>query len=378
MFDLSSKNRRLTIIFILICTKRLERNHFGRMCNAIEEFIAELKIYADCKRIDIHVDTLIGADNVEWKDTSPVPINQYEWKEPIYGDNSQYQPSEIFTTLANRIECYEHDKYVPILYLFGRKLKINSANERLNLATSEAWETLQNNQIWRCAVKNSVPLIEVTDFYEKFASSKEHIITNLSPESLKNGIILIPKQIDLISSQYINLFNKHKSIKSINNKLQVDNQRLQSEFQAIKGNYDNIKKELQEANKQVNEWQSASSKWKSSYDIIDKDLSDSKIIADALKEELNSCHERRDELNRKIQSLNKKLQSTLKSNEKLKESLDTSTQTALLVQSELSDLKERNKALSEENERLRGLVAIKNSELAKKEHVIRNFKHQNI
>ena len=432
MFDLSANNR-LTIIFIVICTKRLEKDLFGRMCNAIEEFIPELKCYAHGKRIDIHIDILISADNVEWQDASAVPINQYEWKEPVYGDNSQYQPLEIFTALANRIECYEHDKYVPILYLFGRKLRIKSANENSNIATDKAWEALQNNQIWRCAVKNSVPLIEVTDFYEVFASSREHIITDLSPESLRKGIILIPRQIDLISSQYIKLFNKHQSLGIDNNKLQADNQRLQSELKTIKDNYESIEKDFQEANRQATEWQLTSSKqidtisskyinlfneyqslvnknnklqadnkrlqsmlqiikdnyesikkefqeankhaskWKSSYEIIDalfqsvksdnvklkNNLSDSKTQADAIKEELNSCKESCDKLNRKIQSLNKKLQSTLKSNKELKENLDTSNQTAF-------DLKEKNKALSEENERLRGLVAMKNTELAKK------------
>ncbi|MBQ4360641.1 MAG: hypothetical protein II767_10315 [Proteobacteria bacterium] len=73
----------------------------------------------------------------------------------------------------------------PILYLFGGKPDLNH---------NQAWDALQDNPVWKKAIRNAVPMIDKTNddisFLKTFASSANQVFTDTSPESLKQGLII--------------------------------------------------------------------------------------------------------------------------------------------------------------------------------------------
>ncbi|MBR4985237.1 MAG: hypothetical protein IKY83_05820, partial [Proteobacteria bacterium] len=188
----SACNRRLTIIFIIVCSSNLGDANVGRMYNAIEEFIEEIRRFSKKKELCISIDTLFNTETVYWQSDCAIRLDQYECFSPEPG--GEFKPSEVFTALIQRLSAYETDAYAPIFYLIGGNLHPKITNAK--------YRELQNQALFQNAIRNSVPLKdEVSDFYQSFASAPEHILTELTPECLKKGIVTKPQQIQAESTQ---------------------------------------------------------------------------------------------------------------------------------------------------------------------------------
>ena len=172
--------RHLTIVFILICTSTLGDAYAGQMFTAVEEFIEEIRRFAKKQKLNISIDTLINADRVYWQTDKAIPLDEYEWSNP--GVGGKFKSSKVFSALSSRLDNYARDEYLPILYLFGGILEpnLNSAN----------YNALKSQNIYQLAIRNAVILKGITAFLEAFATSPEHVFSEVTPECLKKGLIL--------------------------------------------------------------------------------------------------------------------------------------------------------------------------------------------
>ncbi|MBQ9242265.1 MAG: hypothetical protein IJ165_03430 [Proteobacteria bacterium] len=185
-------NRQLTIVFILICTAALGDACVGQMFQAVEEFIEEIRRFAKKQKLNISIDTLINAERVYWQTDKAVPLEEYEWSNP--GVGGKFKSSKVFSALSSRLDNYARDEYLPILYLFGGILEpnLNSAN----------YNALKSQNIYQLAIRNAVILKGITAFLEAFATSPEHVFSEVTPECLKKGLILkLMKELVLQSDQ---------------------------------------------------------------------------------------------------------------------------------------------------------------------------------
>ena len=185
-------NRQLTIVFILICTAALGDACVGQMFQAVEEFIEEIRRFAKKQKLNILIDTLINAERVYWQTDKAVPLEEYEWSNP--GVGGKFKSSKVFSALSSRLDNYARDEYLPILYLFGGILEpnLNSAN----------YNALKSQNIYQLAIRNAVILKGITAFLEAFATSPEHVFSEVTPECLKKGLILkLMKELVLQSDQ---------------------------------------------------------------------------------------------------------------------------------------------------------------------------------
>ena len=343
----SACNRRLTIIFIIVCSSKLGNANVGRMYNAIEEFIEEIKRFAKRKELLISIDALFNTEMVYWQSDSATPLDQYDFFSPEPG--GEFKPSEVYTAIIQRLSTYETDAYAPVFYLFGGNLHPKITNAK--------YRELKKQTLFQSAIRNSVPLEDkVSDFYQSFASAPEHILTELTPECLKKGIVIKPQKIQAEStqkqtptveiandavqknkkfealyedskSQYLELYNKYQSVTN--------------ELKATKDNYENIKTELQDANKQIDRWQSASLKLKLAYDKL-LQVSTSEIVK--LKNNLNDSNTQIDALRDDNRSLQSDLKVAKDNYEKLQDAL--------------SDSDTQIDALRDDNQRLRLIIKV--------------------
>ena len=175
------QNKKLTIVFIVICTEHQSGETAGRIFTAIDEFISTIKRFQNKNDLSIYIDELICAHDAQWSNDTSIPLDQYEWKPPQTGGKAKM--SNIVEMLKSRFSTFQNDYYAPIFYLFSGNTK----------APSEKWDDLNSSEIFRDAIRIAVPIGDITNnsFFQKFAADRpERILPDTRPETLKKGLIL--------------------------------------------------------------------------------------------------------------------------------------------------------------------------------------------
>ncbi len=174
-------NKKLTIVFIVICTERQSGETAGIIFNAIDEFISTIKRFQKKHALSIYIDELICAQDAQWRNDTSIPLDQYEWKDPQYGGKTNMD--NIVEKLKSRFSTLQNDYYAPIFYLFSGDTQ----------ASPEKWDELKpSEEIFRKATRNAVPIGIINDesFFQHFADRPEHILPGTTPDILKKGLIL--------------------------------------------------------------------------------------------------------------------------------------------------------------------------------------------
>lgn len=171
---------RLTIMFIICPQTPLQ---MGLISISMEEFLDEIKIFARKHAYDVYIDELICTNEIAWRTPMPYPLNSYQWETPDCC--GEFDTSKMIQAIDERLQIMKDKLNPPILYLFGGKPDLNH---------NQAWNALQDNPVWKKAIRNAVSMIDKTNddisFLKTFASSANQVFTDTSPESLKQGLII--------------------------------------------------------------------------------------------------------------------------------------------------------------------------------------------
>lgn len=329
-------NRQLTVVLIVICTSTLENIYAGQLFNAIEEFIGELRCFAKKNKINVLIDTLINEGAVYWRTNPAVPLDNYEWGYPNHG--GKFSSSKVFDALKRRLKNYGNDEYAPILYFFGGKIEAN--------VNSSKYQSLQDHAIFQRAVRNSVPINPdcITEFYNAFATSPNHVLTELTPECLKKGLVLKPMKEQSLQcdepSALKALTEAEQKIKNIETLFEDSKkqysilyqkyQAISTDLQLVQNKYNQTLADYNSANNKNSEYQ--------------KKIKTIKSENKKLKDDIKQAQEANIILENAYNSIFERLQSSLKNNLSWQEAYN-------ILQSENSTLQSENKSLEMEKYR---------------------------
>lgn len=175
----SPSPNRLTIMFITCLQKP---SHIGTISVSIEEFLDEIKRFAQKHAYDVYIDELICTDEIAWRTQMPYPLASYQWELP--NSCGEFDSSMIIQAIDERLQIMKDELNPPILYFFGGNPDLNH----------QAWKTLQDNPVWKKAIRNAVPILDNPDddisAFKTFASSEEQVFMDTCPETLKRGLII--------------------------------------------------------------------------------------------------------------------------------------------------------------------------------------------
>lgn len=355
--------------------------YIGKMYNAVEEFVEELRWFAKKQKITISIDTLIHADEVYWRDEKAVTLEKYEWSPPHVG--GKYDHSKLFSALLNRITEYENDEYAPIIYLFYGKRSPDLNNKQ--------YKTIKSNTIYQKCIKNSVCLKEVTNFLKDFATSANNILLDITPEGLKKGLLLNylrPCTAQITESDHTTSLSESSSLDDIlkinynkTKELEQKISNLQSIYNDSKNQYLELLNKYNNLNSELCTYKTNEQSLKSQLNELGgmrKDLTSLKIDYNKLNKEFKKINEVNQALEELNKSLNQDITLTKSENIKTKEELKKSkaqnnvihTSNTLLasnnaqLKTELDNLKAQKMHIQDDNNILRSQISKLENELS--------------
>lgn len=333
-------NRRLTIVFIVICTSALGNIFAGQLFNAIEEFIEDLRCFSKKNKINILIDTLINAEQVYWRHETAVPLDNYEWCYPNHG--GKFSSSKVFDALKRRLKNYENDEYAPILYFFGGKIEAN--------VNSAKYQSLQDHEVFQRAIRNAVPIHSdcITEIYHAFATSPDHVLSELTPECLKNGLILKPMKEQVLQSDEPSAFKALTDAEQKIKKLETLYEDSKAQYLALYQKYQSTSTDLQLVQNKYNQtWADYNSANNKNSEYLNK-IKTIKSENKKLKDDVKQAQEANVVLENAFNSLSEQLQSAnniILENEELRSENENLTHEIALANKKYSDLNKKHQEL---------------------------------